>query len=227
MKITDLKVIYICPDHNPKYNARKVHMDALLTRIGFTHIEHYKSGTEAYPTCLINATIDVLQKNMDEPILLLEDDVEFTGVDTVTLDASADAIYLGLSKSAGSPTRDIHTGEAQFKHYSDTQVRVLNMLATHAILYISHRYKQAVIDAISPYRAIPYNSDVIISRIQKDYIILANNTPSFYQSAKFNPTKHVENVTRIVVKQLQIHTLTIQQELKRPRHRFNRQRKNK
>jgi hypothetical protein len=186
MKITDFKVIYICPDHNAKYHARKVHMDTLLSQIGFTRIEHYKSGTEAYPACLVNATIDIFQKNMDEPFILLEDDVEFTGAGEVDVDELTDAVYMGLSKFGGSKTINKWDGFAQHAPYSDTQVRVLNMLATHAILYISRRYKQAVIDALTPYRNVPYNSDVLMSRIQADYMILANKKPSFYQSAKFN-----------------------------------------
>ena len=182
-------------------------MDALLHKIGFTHVEHYKSGTEAYPACLVNATIDILQKNMDEPFLLLEDDVEFTGIDEVILDASADAIYLGLSLHGGSTHHNTHDGWARYSAYSDTQVRILNMLATHAILYISRRYKQAVIDILLPYHSKPYNSDVLISRIQKKYIVLANKEPSFYQSSKFN-IPHLENVTRITIKNIKQNTRT-------------------
>jgi hypothetical protein len=186
ISITNLKVIYICPDHNAKYHERKVHMDALLSHIGFTRIEHYKSGTEAYPACLVNATIDILQKNMDEPFLLLEDDVEFTGVDTVTLDASADAIYMGISKFGGSKIINMWEGNAQYTPYSESQVRILNMLSGHAILYITPQYKQAVIDVLIRYKGTDYYNDVLMSRIQADYMVLANKQPSFYQSAKFN-----------------------------------------
>jgi hypothetical protein len=198
MKLTDFKVIYICPDHNPKYHARKVHMDNLLSHIGFTQIEHYKSSADNYPMCLVKANIDILQKNMDEPFLLLEDDVEFTGVDSVEVDASTDAVYLGLSRYGGSKVIDKWGGKAQLTHYSDTQVRVLNMLATHAILYVSRRYKQAVIDVLTPYTTTKYNSDVLMSRIQADYMVLANRAPSFYQSAKFNH-KQLETWTRFTI----------------------------
>jgi hypothetical protein len=196
MKITDFKAIYVCPDHNPKYHARKLHMDSLLTRIGFTRIEHYKSSTEAYPSCLVNATIDILQKNMDEPFIFLEDDVEFTDHDTVEIDASADAVYLGLSRFGGSKEINKWEGNAKFAPYSESQVRVLNMLSGHAILYISRRYKQAVIDILTAYKG--YYNDVLMSRIQADYMVLANKTPSFYQSAKFNH-KQLETWTRYTI----------------------------
>jgi hypothetical protein len=173
-------------------------MDSLLNTIGFTHVEHYKSGTEAYPACLVNATIDILQKNMDEPFLLLEDDVEFTGVDTVAVDVSADAIYLGLSQFGGSKTIDKWEGYAQHIPHSETQVRVMNMLSGHAILYISSLYKQAVIDILTTFRSIKYNSDVLMSRIQANYLVLANKKPSFYQSAKFN-SRYLEEWTKFVI----------------------------
>ena len=197
-RITDFKVIYVCPDHNPKYHSRKIHMDSLLQRIGFTRIEHYKSGSEAYPACLVNATIDILQKNMDEPFIFLEDDVEFTGIDTIELNVSADAIYLGLSQFAGSTTINKHDGYAQHAPYSDTQVRVLNMLSGHAILYNSRRYKQAVIDILTRYKGTDYYNDVLMSRIQADFMVLANKKPSFYQSAKFN-IQQLEEWTNITI----------------------------
>lgn len=62
MKITDLKVVFSCPDHNEKYNMRRQHMEQLLKNIGFTQIEHYKSSTENYPDCLNKANIEILKK---------------------------------------------------------------------------------------------------------------------------------------------------------------------
>ena len=78
MRLQDFKVVYICPDHNDKYHARKVHMETLLTDLGFKDIVHYKSGTYSYPKCLNDATVDILTTYRYEPILVLEDDVEFT-----------------------------------------------------------------------------------------------------------------------------------------------------
>jgi hypothetical protein len=196
MKLTDVKVIYICPDHNEKYNKRKIHMDSLLHRIGFTDIVHYVSGTENYPACLINATMAILQKYMYVPFLLLEDDVEFTDIYEFDYNKNVDAIYFGLSKYAGSLTRNSWEGLAIHEKYSQTQTRVLNMLGAHAIFYNSVRYKQAIIDILSPYKEISYNSDVLISRIQKNYLVLAEKNPFFYQSSKFNK-ENQEDATRI------------------------------
>ena len=72
MKLVDIPVVFICPSHNEKYLAREKHMHELLQTIGFKSITHHKSGSEAYPTCLVNATVDILNKHMnDEPVINL------------------------------------------------------------------------------------------------------------------------------------------------------------
>jgi len=192
MRIQDFKVVYICPDHNEKYHARKVHMDTMLNDLGFRDIEHYKSGTDGYPRCLANANIDILTKYLNVPFILLEDDVEFTGISDFDYVHGADAIYFGLSKCASHPTLDVNLGESVTVPYSNTQVRVLNMLGTHAIMYISPMYKLAVIEAMK--KAVGH-TDIAISRIQPNFRILANCIPSFFQSANFNAPGHDDAVT--------------------------------
>lgn len=192
MRIQDFKVVYICPDHNEKYHARKVHMDTMLAELGFKDVVHFKSGTEGYPRCLANANIEILTRYMNEPILLLEDDVEFTGIEEFDFVHGADAIYFGLSQCAGHPTGNYNEGQCQVAPYSDTQVRVYNMLGTHAILYITPEYKLAVIDKL---RDLMGHTDVAISRIQPKFRVLANKQPSFFQSANFNAPGHTNEIT--------------------------------
>jgi hypothetical protein len=194
MKINELKTTYMCPDHNEKYHNRKLHMDNLLNTIGFKDFTHYLSSTENYPSCLNKATIDILENNLDNPILILEDDVEWTGVQDFIFDPTADAIYFGLSRSGGHPTENIHLGDSVFEPWSDSQVKVLNMLSGHAILYISKSYKEAVIKSIKTNT--PYHHDVLLSRLQPNFTILANKKPVFYQSSKFNIGIHEENWTK-------------------------------
>lgn len=192
MRIQDFKVVYICPDHNEKYHARKVHMDTMLAELGFKDVVHYKSGTEGYPRCLANANVEILTQYMYEPILLLEDDVEFTGVSDFDFVYGADAIYFGLSQCASHPTGNYNEGQCKVTHYSSTQVRVQNMLGTHAILYITPRYKQAVIDTL---KVAMGHTDIAITRLQPNFRILANRYPSFFQSAKFNAPGHINEYT--------------------------------
>lgn len=199
MKLTDLKVVYICPDHNEQYHERKIHMDTLLQNLGFTDIVHYKSGTENYPACLVNATIDILQTYMDVPFLLLEDDVEFTEGSEFDMPPEADAIYFGLSGGGGSPIHNWDDGDAVHAPFSKTQTRVMNMLSGHAILYITPRYKQAVIDILTQYKGTPYYNDVLMTRVQPHFMVLAQKKPFFYQSNAFNGTRDTERGTRFVL----------------------------
>jgi hypothetical protein len=196
MRIQDFKVVYICPDHNEKYHARKLHMDEMLTAVGFKDIVHFKSGTEGYPRCLANANVEILTRYMNEPILLLEDDVEFTGVDEFDFVHGADAIYFGLSRCASHPTGNYNEGTCKVTPYSSTQVRVQNMLGTHAIMYITPSYKQAVIDKLKDCIG---HTDIAITRIQPNFRILANRQPSFYQSDMYNAPGHDNNYTRFVI----------------------------
>ena len=204
-------MVYICPDHNEKYHARKVHMDTMLTELGFKDVVHFKSGTEGYPKCLANANVEILTKYMNEPILLLEDDVEFTGVSEFEFDRRADAIYFGLSTCGSHDTLEYNDKDSIFYDYSRTQVRVRNMLGTHAILYITPAYKQAVINQLKNCK---WHTDIAITRIQPNFRILANRQPSFFQSAKFNAPDHLDSYTNFVITDKLIGTLPIKFKLR-------------
>lgn len=195
--IRDLPVIYINPDHNEKYHNRKTTIEKMLNTIGCVNTRHYKSGTESYPKCLIYALINILESNLDTPFLLLEDDVAWTGVDTIEIPEDADAIYLGVSYSGGDRQRDTHIPglSCEIKAYSPNQCRVYNMLSGHAILFISRRYKEAVIRELEKIKDIVHNTDVMMSRIQRNYNVYANNMPVFYQDDDM-----ARNITKIRIK---------------------------
>ena len=150
-----------------------------------------------HPACLTSATISILESHMDVPVLILEDDVDFTGIDTFDFIEDADAIYFGLSNCGGHISENRDDSNSKFSPYSSTQMRVMNMLATHAILYISTTYKKAVIECFNQYKNTKYYNDVLLSRLQPKFKILANKKPSFYQSAQFNNGYHEQNCTKI------------------------------
>lgn len=201
--LTDFKVVFICPDHNEKYHARKVYMEELLRSKGFKDIVHFKSGNERYPRCLTKAIKDVLTKYIDDPILVLEDDVEMLDNNEFTIPINTDAIYFGLSQCASHPTENYNVYYAQFEPYSDSQVKVINMLASHAIFYMSKKYKETIISLLEEcfISADRYISDIEVSKIQKNYNVYANKIPTFFQSNKFNdPTNFdVELATKIKI----------------------------
>ncbi len=172
-------------------------MESLLMRLGFTNFQHYKSGTYKYPQCLADGICDILEKNMDEPVLILEDDVETTGHLTYELPEGCDAVYFGFSRHGGSKTENRWAGSAQFADCSDTQARVVNMLATHAILYVSRRFKEAYISSLKTHAINGYYNDVLLSRIQHQYHVVVNRVPAFWQSNWFNAPHDLERVTKV------------------------------
>lgn len=202
MKLVDIPVVFICPDHNEKYSARKEHMVELLNKIGFKSITHHKSGNEAYPTCLAQATIDVLQKYLNnEPIILIEDDVEpFLDLDVDTeieMPSDTDAFYLGFTKSGGHKTLNSHDGWSQIQKISDKHIRIFNMLTTHAILYKTKSYKERIIwEMLNILGKTGYYNDVAIARVQPEYKIYGYYYPLFYQSIKWGNVQHTEDFTR-------------------------------
>lgn len=210
--LSEITVVFICPDHNEKYRARREHMESLCQRLHFRKVIHWKSGTDLYPACLSRATIDILTHFLNEPILLLEDDVDIedwvSSKTEIIVPEGSDAIYLGLSRCAGSLTKNIHEGPSQFFHKDNSSqipsllVRVKNMLSAHAIFYISSIYKQAVISLLLESLSDPeisYYNDVLISRIQKDYQIYAMKAPPFYQADRFNHPHSLEKCTRFII----------------------------
>jgi hypothetical protein len=201
MKLVDFPVIYLNPDHNTKYRARKKHMDGLLTRIGFKNITHFKTSTEAYPRCLLKATIEVLSMHLDDnPILILEDDIEeyqpLNASTELVLPDDTDAFYLGFSKAGGHATENRMDGNSKVIPHGSYHL-IQNMLGGHAVVYKSRQYKERVIQELRDILHIPrLHKDIILSRIQKDYKIYSYHHPFFYQAVHWGNSKTIEELTR-------------------------------
>jgi hypothetical protein len=176
-RLQDFKTVYICPNHNDKYKARKVYMDDLLTKLGFTNFSHYKSGNEEYPKCLAKAMQTILKQNMENPVLILEDDLEYTGFDSFQWDPTADAIYFG-SLSDG-----VEKKTSVLNEYTRDMIRLQSMLSAHAVLYITKDYKKAVVEALDDLSTPP---DMHFTGLFPSFNIYAPMLPTFWQSAKFN-----------------------------------------
>ena len=202
IKLKEISVIFICPDHNEKYHKRKLHMDNLLNKLEFNNIIHYKSGTEKYPYCLNNATIEVFS-NYKPPFILLEDDVEVTHTipETLEIPDNTDAFYLGLSSGGGHVQYNHDDGDSKFEYLNNNLFKVKNMLSAHAILYITSKYILTVRNMLITKP--DYYNDVIISQIQNMFNIYCHNESYFYQSIKYDgheePTKIKLGISNIMV----------------------------
>jgi hypothetical protein len=201
--IPGIKAVFICPDNSPKYTARKHTMLWLLQSIGFSHVEHFLSDNIPYPACLVKATRDILQKYIDEPVLVLEDDLAFTDQCMFEIPENADAIYLGLSECAAHPIHNYNSGPSQFEYYSDHTVKVLNMLSAHAVFYKTRRYKEAVIESMNRALERRLLNDIELTRLQPMFNVYAGVSPMFYQSRVFNLTPrytiNIEDQTNIEI----------------------------
>lgn len=164
----------------------------MLQSIGFTNIEHFKSDDIPYPRCLVKATLDILKKYIDEPVIVLEDDVAYTDVCMFEIPPDTDAFYLGLSECAAHPTREHNAGISQFEYVSPQTVRVKNMLSAHAVYYKTRRYKEAVIERMENALAMNYTNDVSFTRLQPLFNVYAGVKPMFYQSRAFNLTNGID-----------------------------------
>lgn len=199
-----VKIVFICPDNSPKYTGRKYTMLWMLESIGFTNIEHFKSDDIPYPRCLVKATLDILKKYIDEPVIILEDDVAYTDQCMFEIPDDTDAFYLGLSECAAHSTREHNAGVSEFEYISSSHtVRVKNMLSAHAVFYKTRRYKEAVIERMEQALAMNYTNDVSFTRLQPLYNVYAGVKPMFYQSRAFNITPfwniNVEDQTNIEI----------------------------
>lgn len=171
VELNALKTIFISPCEG-KYEQRCKTMLHLAKDMNAS-FELEKSGN-SYPKSLNDAHTLVLKNNMnDSPVLLLEDDVRWDGTMSLNVPDDADAVYLGNSKCGNS------FGWSAFERYDDTYFRVVTMQATHAILYISKRYKEAASKSID---ADDIVLDVTLRKIQKNFRIYTRNTPVFYQA---------------------------------------------
>jgi hypothetical protein len=136
------------------------------------------------------------------PLLVLEDDIAATEDfdPVVTIPDDADALYIGTSHFGGLeaynflPSLDSIAAD----HYSSDLLRTYNMMSTHAILYLSDRYRraaeEAMISAVAVQRLPP---DHGLAAIQSRFSVYALSRPMVYQATEFQePYSTVESATR-------------------------------
>ena len=121
--------------------------------------------------------IDILEDSQfTTPLLILEDDAEFSNNYTpiIEIPDDTDGVYLGVS-----------TGNVNYqtKRYDENYLRIGGILATHAILYVTENFKNNMIrvakhcidDLHQPW-------DVGASALQYHSRVYTPNNPFFYQS---------------------------------------------
>ena len=121
--------------------------------------------------------IDILHDiQYPTPLLILEDDAEFSEAfnPIINIPDDSDGIYLGVS-----------TGNRgyQTKKYNDEYMRIAGILATHAILYITPQYRLEMMHAaIHCIEDLKQPWDIGAASVQFYKKVYTPNKPYFYQA---------------------------------------------
>jgi hypothetical protein len=141
------------------------------------------------------------------PLLVLEDDV---GVSEhyspiLTVPDNTDAIWLGASDFGALSIVD-HVGFIHMQLAEEAEcglLRVHNLLSTHAILYLTERFRLAAIEAIIKCVAdLGRPPDCGLAMIQSDFNVYAGREMSFFQDGTLQPPGRalVEEWTRFTLR---------------------------
>jgi len=148
-------------------------------------IYHYRGCAQSH--------IDILEnENNGIPLLILEDDAKIIPdwynpiIDNIPEDT--DAIYLGVSQGSGRYFA---------QEIGNCLAKIKGVFATHAILYLTERYKQAVVDIAKEFvykQNTPF--DLGCATIQGQYNVITPHLPMFYQADERSSANKWENLTR-------------------------------
>jgi len=162
---------------------KKLRTERLLSRMGFenvTRIPAIKNESGRIVGCA-RSHHEILS-NFQCPFIILEDDcdlnIDFDGF--IEVPDNSDAVYLGISHWGRYLN---HSGPYVHTKSTDTDcVRVYNMLATHAILYLTDEYAR-MCSRIAHHHGYEINNhvDIGFAENQKYFNVYALDNPLFRQ----------------------------------------------
>lgn len=180
IKLTDIPVYYI---NLKEEEEKRKRTETMLKVLGFTNvcrlnaIEHIEGRIIG----CARSHYEIL-KNANPPFIIIEDDCALnkTFVNNLQLPDNADALYLGISHWGRYLN---HSGPyVHITQVSDDIVRVHNMLATHAILYLSESYVDICKRVAYHFGYESRNHlDIGFAEIHKFYNVYSLNEPLFRQ----------------------------------------------
>ncbi len=146
------------------------------------------------------------QADPARPTLILEDDVGVTEVfsPVISVPDNADAVYLGVSAYGAIEMVDYigFTGRLLAEEASEGLLRVYNLLAAHATVYLTARYRRRAVEAITESLVDrDWDPDRGLAMIQSDFNVYALREPAFYQAAALQPPgrEEQEAATRLAL----------------------------
>jgi hypothetical protein len=172
----------------PEAIERRGSVAAVCESLGFSW--RLLDGVKASPGwlgCGLSHLLALRQAKPLTPLLILEDDIEATDAFAPVIDVpdDADAVYLGTSLYGAVDIVDYvgFTDMVAADPAGDLLVRVYNLLGTHAILYLSDRFRRASQDMIlESMLERGWEHDKGMAKLQESFTVYALRRPMFVQA---------------------------------------------
>ena len=180
INLLDVPVYYINLDDQEEKRKRS---ETLLKRIGFKYVTRLSaiSHSKGRIVGCARSHYEILRYTKP-PFIILEDDCTLNKdfINKIEIPDDSDALYLGISHWGRYLN---HSGPyVHYEKVNDEIVRVFNMLATHAILYISESYVDICKKIAYHYGyEVEGHLDIGFAEIQKFYKVYSYDEPLFRQ----------------------------------------------
>ena len=197
----------------PGAGARRESIGALCAELGLG--ARLIDGVEAKPGrigCALGHLRALRLAPPGRPLLILEDDVAANEPFNPVLEVpdDADAVYVGVSLYGAVDLLD-YVGFSNMiaaDPVDDRLLRIYNLLSTHAILYVSDRFKAASAEAVLVALAdLDREHDKEMARLQETFVVYALRHPLFYQATALQRPEsgdRQEAMTKIELKPLPV-----------------------
>jgi hypothetical protein len=180
IKLTNIPVFYINLDECVE---KKERTEEMLKTLGFTNITRFSAIKHKAGRIIgcARSHYEIL-KSQTPPFIILEDDCSLNKkfVDEINIPDNADALYLGISHWGRYLN---HSGPyVHITKVNSEIVRVYNMLATHAILYLTESYVDICKRVSNHFGYVVENHlDIGFAEIHKLYNVYSFDEPLFRQ----------------------------------------------
>lgn len=181
INLTNIPVYYINLDDQEQ---KRKQTESLLKQLGFKYVERFSAIRHEAGRIIGCARSHhaILSKDIKPPFIILEDDCALNKKFTaeVSIPDDADAFYLGISHWGRYLN---HSGP--YVHYTKVNnqiIRVHNMLATHAIMYLTPEYVDICKRVAYHYGyEVENHLDIGFAEIHKLYNVYSFDEPLFRQ----------------------------------------------
>lgn len=180
LNLTNIPIYYINLDEDDEKRKRT---ETMLKCLGFKYVNRLSAIKHEQGRIIgcARSHYEIL-KNAKPPFIIIEDDCSLNKnfVDEIDIPDNSDALYLGISHWGRYLN---HSGPyVHYEKINEEIVKVYNMLATHAIMYITQDYVD-ICKRVSYYcgYTIENHLDIGFAEIHKLYNVYSFDEPLFRQ----------------------------------------------